>query len=79
LEQYAFDLIGSLSVADIMPAHVLEVLKLNDLWSKKPETASRVRQRIEKVISAADAAAGRERLNPARWEVIGKLLTPTEN
>lgn len=74
LEQYAFDLIGSVSVADIMPAHVLEVLKLNDLWSKKPETASRVRQRIEKVISAADAAAGRERLNPARWEVIGKSL-----
>jgi integrase len=74
LEQYAFDLMGSLSVADITTAHVLEVLKADDFWSKKPETASRVRQRIEKVISAADTAAGRERLNPARWEVIGKSL-----
>lgn len=74
LEQYAFELIGSVSVADITPAHVLEVLKFNNLWSNKPETASRVRQRIERIISAADAAAGRERLNPARWEVIGKSL-----
>jgi integrase len=74
LKAYAFDLIGSVSVADLTTAHVLEVLKADEFWTKKPETASRVRQRIEKVISAADAAAGRERLNPARWEVIGKSL-----
>lgn len=74
LEKYAFDPIGAVSVADITTAHILEVLKADDFWSEKPETASRVRQRIEKVISAADAAAGRERLNPARWEVIGKSL-----
>ena len=74
LKAYAFDFIGSVSVADLTTAHVLEVLKADEFWTKKPETASRVRQRIEKVISAADAAAGRERLNPARWEVIGKSL-----
>ncbi|MGA0840397.1 MAG: tyrosine-type recombinase/integrase [Pseudomonadales bacterium] len=74
LATYVFPLIGEMSVADISTAHVLEVLKSDGLWSKKPETASRVRQRVEKVISAADAVAGRERLNPARWDVIGKSL-----
>jgi len=64
LEKYAFDLIGGVSVADITTAHILEVLKADDFWSEKPETASRVRQRIEKVISSADAATGRERLPP---------------
>jgi integrase len=74
LKKYAFDLIGGVSVADFTTAHELEVLKADDFWSKKPETALRVRQRIETVISAADAVADRERLNPARWEVIGKSL-----
>lgn len=74
LEKYAFPLIGGIRVADIATAHVLDVLRAGDLWSAKTETASRVRQRIEKVISAADASAARERLNPARWEVIGKSL-----
>jgi integrase len=74
LSTYAYPVIGNLQVADITTAHVLEVLKKDNFWTSKPETASRVRQRIEKVLAAADAAAGRERLNPARWEVIGKTL-----
>ncbi len=74
LDTYAYPTLGSIQVADITTAHVLEVLKNHNFWSAKPETASRVRQRIEKVLAAADAAAGRERLNPARWEVIGKTL-----
>lgn len=74
LATYAFPLIGNVQVADITTAHVLEVLKQDNFWTTKAETASRVRQRIEKVIAAADATAGRERLNPARWEVIGKTL-----
>ena len=74
LGTYAYPTLGSIQVADITTAHVLEVLKKDNFWSAKPETASRVRQRIEKVLAAADAAAGRERLNPARWEVIGKTL-----
>jgi integrase len=73
---YAFPHIGSLSVADITTAHVLQVLQADGLWTKKPETASRVRQRIETVLAAADAAAGRDRLNPARLEVIGQTLPP---
>lgn len=74
LKTYAYPTLGSIQIADITTAHVLEVLKKDNFWSAKAETASRVRQRVEKVIAAADAAAGRERLNPARWDVIGKSL-----
>src|SRR4029077_590106 len=44
---------------------VLAVLK--PIWSTKPETASRVRGRIEKVLDAAKAKGFREGENPARW------------
>lgn len=74
LATYAYPTLGMIRVADIATSHVLEVLKKDNFWTEKPETASRVRQRIEKVIAAADAAASRDRLNPARWEVIGKAL-----
>ena len=44
---------------------VLAVLK--PIWTTKPETASRVRGRIEKVLDAAKAKGFREGENPARW------------
>jgi integrase len=44
---------------------VLAVLK--PIWSAKPETASRVRGRIEKVLDAAKAKGFRGGENPARW------------
>ena len=44
---------------------VLAVLK--PIWTTKPETASRVRGRIEKVLDAAKAKGFRQGENPARW------------
>ena len=44
---------------------VLSVLK--PLWSSKPETASRLRGRIERVLDAAKAQGLRSGENPARW------------
>jgi integrase len=44
---------------------VLAVLK--PIWTEKPETASRVRGRIEKVLDAAKAKGHRAGENPARW------------
>jgi integrase len=44
---------------------VLAVLK--PIWMQIPETASRVRGRIEKVLDAAKAKGFREGENPARW------------
>ncbi|NDD13928.1 MAG: integrase, partial [Betaproteobacteria bacterium] len=66
LKKYASPTLGSLSVAEITPVHVLEVLR--PIWTIKNETATRLRERIEKVIAASDAQAGRQRLNPARWK-----------
>src|SRR3984893_12762499 len=44
---------------------VLSVLK--PLWNAKPETASRLRGRIERVLDAAKAAGLRSGENPAQW------------
>lgn len=54
-----------LPVDAIETADVLETLK--PLWTTKPETASRLRGRIERVLDAAKAKGFREGENPARW------------
>jgi integrase len=60
--------IARLPVAVIDTAHVLEVLE--PIWKIKPETASRVRGRIERVLAYAIVAKYRKREdgNPARWD-----------
>jgi integrase len=52
-------------VALVSTDHVLEVLK--PLWLKKPETAGKVRGRIERVLDAAKVRNMRSGENPARW------------
>jgi integrase len=52
-------------VDTIITDDVLAVLK--PIWMQIPETASRVRGRIEKVLDAAKAKGFREGENPARW------------
>ena len=49
----------------IETADVLATLK--SIWSEKPETASRLRGRIERVLDAARAKGHRDGENPARW------------
>ena len=65
LGQYAFPRLGDLDVRKISTDHVLEVL--TPIWTTKPETASRVRQRIEAVLDYARAIGARDGDNPARW------------
>lgn len=55
----------SLPVDQIDTAAVLAVLK--PLWLEKPETASRLRGRIEAVLDAAKAQGHRSGENPAAW------------
>jgi integrase len=52
-------------VDTIATEDVLAVLK--PIWTDKPETASRLRGRIEKVLDAAKAKGHRSGENPARW------------
>ena len=52
-------------VDEIETDDLLTVLK--PIWKEKPETASRLRGRIERVLSAASAKGLRDGENPARW------------
>lgn len=55
-----------LPVDKITTDDVLAVLR--PVWDEKPETASRLRGRIERVLDAASAKGLRNRENPARWK-----------
>lgn len=58
--------LAHISVDRIETEDVLGVLK--PIWSNKPETASRLRGRIERVLDAAKAKGYRDGENPARWK-----------
>jgi integrase len=63
-------------LADICTDDILEVLQ--PIWLTKSETASRVRGRIEKILSAAKARGLRPRdaMNPAQWRGHLDVLLP---
>ena len=67
LEAYVYPILGGLEVANIGVSEVLSVLK--PIWQRIPQTASRVRQRIETILDYAAAPSRRWRTteNPARW------------
>jgi hypothetical protein len=47
----------------------VSILKcLRPIWTDKPETARRVQQRIERILSAADVLGHRTGRNPAQWK-----------
>lgn len=66
LDTYAKPRLGSLPVQSIGTADVLRVLQ--PIWADKTETASRLRGRIEAILSWATVAGHREGPNPARWK-----------
>jgi integrase len=66
LEQYAYPVLGDMAVDDISTPHIVRVLE--PIWKEIPETASRVRGRIEKVLGWAAVRGFRSGdNNPARW------------
>lgn len=72
LERYAYPKLGDLPVSEIDTALVVEVLE--PIWTTKPETANRLRGRIEAILDAAKALGQRDGENPARWRGHLKLL-----
>jgi integrase len=66
LTAYASPVFGNLPVAAIDDGLVLRALK--PAWYDKPETASRVRGRIEAVLDWARVHGYRNGENPARWK-----------
>jgi integrase len=73
LSTYAYPTIGALPVQAIDTALVLKVLE--PIWTTKPETAGRLRGRMENILDFAKARGYREGENPARWRGhLDKLL-----
>lgn len=65
LATYAYPVIGKLPVGDVETAHITKILE--PIWATKPETASRVRGRIEAVLDYAATKRWRQGENCARW------------
>ena len=79
LATYAEPIIGGLPVQAIDTALVMKVLEHDTdgapLWTAKPETASRLRGRIEVILDWAKVRGYRDGENPARWRGhLDKLL-----
>ena len=66
LGTYAKPVIGGKLVSQVTTRDVLRVLE--PIWAGKTETASRLRGRIEAVLSWATVAGHRSGDNPARWK-----------
>lgn len=66
---------GETPVADLTTDDVLAVLR--PIWTRTPETASRLRGRIERVLAWAKAAGWRSGDNPAAWrDALAHHLPP---
>jgi integrase len=76
LATYAWPVFGELPAAAIDTGLVMRVLE--PIWSTKPETASRVRGRIESLLDWAKVRGYRGGENPARWKGHLQALLPAK-
>lgn len=77
VEKYAFPDLGNMLVQDITRDDVLRVL--HPIWETRTETATKVRQRVEKTLDYAKAAGYRTGDNPAAWRGNLELALPAPN
>ncbi|WP_245866550.1 tyrosine-type recombinase/integrase [Oceaniglobus roseus] len=75
LTTYAYPIIGKKAVEHITVDDVLAVL--TPIWTTKTETATRVRQRMERVLDWAAAMGHRSGQNPALWKASLQQMLPT--
>ena len=74
LREYAFPVIGSKALDKIETEDVLKILQ--PIWTTRTETASRLRGRIERILSAATTRKLRTGVNPALWRGHLDTLLP---
>lgn len=74
LVDYAFPYIGHLTVNEITADDCARVIE--PIWSKKNETATRVRQRMERVFGLAISKGFRKHANPAQWTGVLETRFP---
>jgi integrase len=77
LSTYVYPVFGSLSVQAVDVGLVLKAVE--PIWTEKPETASRVRGRIESVLDWATSRGYRQGENPARWRGHLENLLPKKS
>jgi integrase len=70
--KFVYPLIGNMEIGDIRLSHVVEAL--SGAWNEVPETARRMRARIERIFDAAIADGVYERANPATARLIATQL-----
>ena len=72
LQYYAYPLIGGMDIPSITTPIVK--LMLEPIWLAKPETATRVRSRVENIIDYGIALGYSDKANPAALKVVSKIL-----
>jgi integrase len=77
LTTYVTPVFGSLPIQSVDVALVMKTLE--PIWSTKPETAGRVRGRIERILDWAKVRGFRAGENPARWRGHLDVLLPARN
>ena len=74
LRTYAYPTIGDLPLNQIATGHIVDVLK--PIWSTKPETADKLRSRMNQILDAAKSLGYRTGDNPCSWRGNLKGLLP---
>jgi integrase len=74
LRSYVSPHFGSVSVRNVSIEHVLRALR--SIWQAKTVTATRVRERVERILSWAAVRGYRASDNPARWDGHLEMLLP---
>ncbi|RKE40148.1 integrase [Paraburkholderia sp. BL23I1N1] len=74
LSTYAYPVIGEVRVRDIDTAMIVRILQ--PIWTKKAETARRVRGRIKAILDAETVLGHRTGSNPARYVDHLQLVLP---
>ncbi|VVE34079.1 tyrosine-type recombinase/integrase [Pandoraea commovens] len=77
LVTYAYPIIGDMDVRDVDTSAVLRILQ--PIWTKKTETAQRVRGRIKAVLDAEAVRGNRAADNPARFSDHLDRVLPRTN
>src|SRR5262249_55423770 len=72
LKRYAYPTIGKLTIAEIKPSHVYELLR--PIWVEKRETANRIRGRIETIIAKNVDVDDTDFRNPAELTKLREKL-----
>ena len=77
LKTYASPTIGALDVRKINTDHITQILET--IWHKIPESAGRLRGRIESILDWATVKGHRTGDNPARWKGHLEMLLSAPN